>query len=225
MNHPVLIPTLLCGLAVVLSVLSASPATADSDRSLSSCLAYETASERLGCLDTAVAILRPSEDTESGAVLRACAEEGSEVARLDCFEKAIGGREAARSEPTEGRPGVDFRLPRSVGSQDVATDCVEVEIQERHALTRRKQGEIAAGTGIALAVAGAVLGGIAAALSGNTTEAEIPTALAITGAAIGATGTASVVGGGSQLQMSWVHAQLASMESRRCGGALSIDRR
>lgn len=212
-------------LTILLVLVASATAHAADLAVLKRCLEHETAVLRLACLDAAVADTVPEEGTDQGDALLICVAEPDSLERLDCFTEAIGPRAREEAPAVEGRAGVDFRLPDNYQPGGQEPDCTEEEIQTRHATSTRKQGEAGIGAGVALTISGAVLGAIAAGVAESGTEPDLVTGLAISGAALGTGGGVAFGAGGTYLQMSWVHTQLARMESRRCGGAVSIERR
>ena len=222
---------------VLVVVLLAGPSSlaVAGEGTMDRCMRHESATERLECLDATAAALN---EEEADPALLACTEEADQLRRLDCFVSVLG-QEAREEEPaSEGRLGVDFNLPSDYQPAGGYSNCTEAEAQARRAEERLRGGGIAAGLGGAMTAAAVVLGAIAistakpdketGALPGLDTVEDVDRFLGLTvGAGIlGAGGGIAFGAADTQFRMSWVHGQLAEMEGRRCGGAVtSIERR
>jgi len=199
------------------------------------CLHHDSATERLECFDATAAALN---EGEVDPALLACTEEEDQLRRLDCFVSVLG-QEAREEEPaSEGRLGVDFNLPADYQPEGGYSDCTEAEAQARREEERLRGGGVAAGLGGAMTAAAIVLGAIAISeaepdketgtLPGLSSTEDVDRFLGLTvGASIlGAGGGIAFGAADTQFRMSWVHGQVAEMESRRCGGTIgSIERR
>ena len=134
---------------------------------------------------------------------------------------------SADDEGRERGSRIDLGLSADYRPSAGDPDCREQDHQAMQAVAARKQGEIAAGAGAALVIAGVVLSVITIAVAEADPPPETRTVagLSIGAGALGASGGVAFGVAGAQFQQAWVHTVLAEMESRRCGGSLLFERR